>query len=63
MRRKNDRGLIAAELDPRLRDLWPEAFWLVMNKTQLSYTCEAPSDFPMQVRTEALVRAVRSLLV
>ena len=61
--RKNDRGLIVPELDPRLRGLWPEAFWLVMNKTQLSYTCEAPSDFPMQVRTEALVRAVRSLLV
>ena len=61
--RKNDRGLIVPELDPRLRELWPEAFWLVMNKTQLSYTCEAPSDFPMQVRTEALVRAVRSLLV
>ena len=59
--RKNDRGLIVPELDPRLRELWPEAFWLVMNKTQLSYTCEAPSDFQMQVRTEALVRAVRSL--
>ena len=61
--RKNDRGLIKPELDPAVRELWPEAFWLVMNKTQLSYTCEAPSDFPMQVRTEALVRAVRSLLV
>ena len=61
--RKNDRGLIVPELDPRLRELWPEAFWLVMNKTQLSYTCEAPSDFQLQVRTEALVRAVRSLLV
>jgi hypothetical protein len=61
--RKNDRGLIKPELDPAVRELWPEAFWLVMNKTQLSYTCEAPSDFQMQVRTEALVRAVRSLLV
>jgi hypothetical protein len=61
--RKNDRGLIVPELDPRLRDLWPEAFWLVMNKTKLSYTCEAPSDFPMETRVEALVRAVRSLLV
>ena len=61
--RKNDRGLIVPELDPRLRDLWPEAFWLVMNKTKLNYTCEAPSDFPMEIRVEALVRAVRSLLV
>ena len=60
--RKNDRGLIVPELGPRLRELWPEAFWLVMNKTPLSYTCEAPSDFPMEVRLEALVQAVRSLL-
>lgn len=61
--RQNNRGLIAPEMDPRLRDLWPEAFWLVMNKTKLSYTCEAPSDFPMEAREEALVRAVRSLLI
>ena len=60
--RQNDRGLIAPEMDPRLRDLWPEAVWLVMNKTKLSYTCEAPSDFPIATRVEALVRAVRSLL-
>jgi len=49
-------------MNPKLRELWPEAFWLVMNKTKLSYTCEAPSDFPMETRVEALVRAVRSLL-
>ena len=61
--RKNDRGLIVPELDPRLRELWPEAFWLVMNKTKLSYTCEAPSDFPMETRVAVLVRAVKSLLV
>jgi len=60
--RKNDRGLIVPEMDPRLRDLWPEAFWLVMNKTKLSYTCEAPSDFPIEIRVEALMRAVQSLL-
>ena len=60
--RQNDRGLIAPEMDPRLRDLWPEAFWLVMNKTKLSYTCEAPSDFPIATRVKALVGAVRSLL-
>jgi len=60
--RKNDHGLIQPEMDPAVRKLWPEAFWLVMNKTQLSYTCEAPSDFPMETRVETLVRAVRSLL-
>ena len=61
--RRNDRGLIVPEMDPSLRDLWPEAFWLVMNKTKLSYTCEAPSDFPMETRVEVLAEAVRSLLV
>jgi hypothetical protein len=60
--RKNDHGLIRPELDPAVRKLWPEAFWLVMNKTKLSYTCEAPSDFPIETRVEALVRAARSLL-
>ena len=60
--RKNDLGLIRPELNPTVRELWPEAFWLVMNKTRLSYTCEAPSDFPMEVRVEALVAAVKRLL-
>lgn len=60
--RKNDHGLIQPELDPAVRDLWPEAFWLVMNKTRLSYTCEAPSDFAMEVRVKALVTATRVLL-
>ncbi|MBC8325404.1 MAG: M14 family metallocarboxypeptidase [Verrucomicrobia subdivision 3 bacterium] len=60
--RNNDSGLIKPELDPAVRELWPEAFWLVMNKTRLSYTCEAPSDFEMAVRVEALVTAVRALL-
>ena len=60
--RNNDRGLIKPELDPAVRKLWPEAFWLVMNKTRLSYTCEAPSDFEIEVRVEALVSAARALL-
>ena len=60
--RKNDRGLIHPELDPAVRELWPEAFWLVMNKTRLSYTCEAPSDFPMATRVSALTKAVQVLL-
>jgi hypothetical protein len=33
-----------------------------MNKTRLSYTCEAPSDFAMEVRVNALVTAARVLL-
>ena len=60
--RNNDRGLIKPELDPVVRKLWPEAFWLVMHKTRLSYTCEAPSDFEIEARVEALVSAARALL-
>jgi protein MpaA len=60
--RKNNHGLIRPKLNPAERELWPEAFWLVMNKTRLSYTCEAPSDFEMEVRVEALVTAARVLL-
>jgi len=60
--RNNDHGLIKPELDPAVRKLWPEAFWLVMNKTRLSYTCEAPSDFEIEARVEALVSAARALL-
>ena len=60
--RTNGFGLIKPELNPAVRKLWPEAFWLVMNKTRLSYTCEAPSDFEMEVRVEALVAAAKALL-
>lgn len=55
-------GIIHPELDPLKRPQWPEAFWLVQHKTRLSYTLEAPSDFPMATRVAALVTAVRAIL-
>ena len=55
-------GVIRAELDPKTRPLWPEAFWLLQHKTRLSYTPEAPSDFPLQMRVNALVTAVQAAL-
>jgi murein peptide amidase A len=55
-------GVIRAELDPTMRPLWPEAFWLLQHKTRLSYTPEAPSDFPLQMRVNALVTAVQAAL-
>lgn len=55
-------GIIHPELDPLKRPQWPEAFWLVQHKTRLSYTLEAPSDFPMATRVAALVTAVRATL-
>ena len=42
------------------RPEWPEALWLVHNRSRHSYTLEAPSDFPLEVRVSALAKAVRA---
>jgi murein peptide amidase A len=55
-------GIIRPDIDPEKRPQWPEAFYLVMNKTRHSYTLEAPSDFPLATRVAALVAAVRTAL-
>lgn len=55
-------GIINPNLDPNSRPDWPEAFWLLQNKTRQSYTLEAPSDFPLEVRVNALVTAVNAAL-
>jgi hypothetical protein len=53
-------GIIRPNLDPASRPEWPEAFYLIQRKTRLSYTCEAPSDFALPVRVQALVKAVEA---
>jgi hypothetical protein len=53
-------GIIRPSVDPRARPQWPESFFLLTHKTRLSYTLEAPSDFPLAVRTGALVAAVNA---
>ncbi len=55
-------GIIRPSIDPRSRPQWPEAFYLLTHKTRLSYTLEAPSDFPLACRVEALVAAVNAAL-
>jgi murein peptide amidase A len=55
-------GIIRPDIDPRVRPQWPEAFYLLTHKTRLSYTLEAPSDFPLPVRVAALVTAVETAL-
>ncbi len=55
-------GIIRPNLDPATRPQWAEAFYLIVNKTRLSFTLEAPSDFPLTTRVNALVTGVRSLL-
>ena len=53
-------GIIRPKLDPASRPEWPEAFYLITHKTRLSYTMEAPSDFPLPIRVAALVAAVKA---
>jgi protein MpaA len=55
-------GIIRPSIDPRTRPEWPEAFFLLTHKTRLSYTLEAPSDFPLLERVTALVTGVRTAL-
>ena len=40
---------------------WPEAFYLVHHKSPLSYTLEAPSDFPLATRVQALAAGVQAV--
>ncbi len=56
-------GVIRPDIDPRSRPDWPEAFFLFTQKTRLSYTLEAPSDFPLPTRIDALVTGVQAALV
>ena len=53
-------GIICANPDLQTRKDWPEAFYLIHNKTARSYTLEAPSDFPLVTRIQALCRGVQS---
>ena len=55
-------GIIRPSTDPRSRPDWPEAFWLLTHRTRHSYTLEAPSDFPLATRVNALVAGVKAVL-
>lgn len=59
-RQTHSAGIIRPPLDPAARPQWPEAFWLFRHKTGLSYTVEAPSDYPLGVRVAALRAATLS---
>ena len=50
-------GILRPNIDPRFRPDWPEAFYLITHKTRQSYTVEAPSDFALPVRVNALAAA------
>jgi hypothetical protein len=45
-----------------LRPDWPEAFYLIHHQSRQGCTLEAPSDFPLGVRVDALVAGVNATL-
>ena len=55
-------GILRPNIDPRSRPDWPEAFYLITHKTRQSYTVEAPSDFPMATRVNALAAAANVII-
>ena len=56
-------GIIHPKINPAERPDWPEAVYLISHKARQGYTLEAPSDFPLAVRVDALVAAVNELLI
>ena len=57
-----ENGVINPQKDPFDRPQWPEALYLITNKTRLSYTLETPSSLPLETRVTAQVKAVRAVL-
>jgi len=60
-RAAND-GIVRPNIKPHERPDWPEAFYLITQKSRRGYTLEAPSDFPLPVRVNALVAGVNAAL-
>lgn len=55
-------GIVRPVAETHARKDWPEAFFLISHKTDLSYTLEAPSDFPLSPRVAALVAGVNAAI-
>ncbi len=55
-------GIIRPVIIPQDRPDWPEALYLISHKSRQGYTLEAPSDFPLPTRVNALVTAVDAVL-
>jgi len=53
-------GVIHPKIIPAKRPDWPEALYLLSRKSRQGYTLEAPSDFPLATRVNALVAAVNA---
>jgi len=55
-------GIIRPLLNPEERDKWPEAIYLQVHHTRLSYTIESPSALPLETRVSALRTALRTAI-
>jgi murein peptide amidase A len=55
-------GIIRPLLNPAERDKWPEAIYLQVHHTRLSYTIESPSALPLEARITALRTAMRTAI-
>jgi len=55
-------GIVRPNISPSERPDWPEAFYLITQKSRQGYTLEAPSDFPLATRVNALVAAVNAAI-
>jgi len=56
-------GIIRPNTLPSDRPDWPEAFYLITHKSRQGCTLEAPSDFPLPVRVNALTAAVNAAVI
>jgi hypothetical protein len=56
------KGVIRPNVPPQDRPQWAEAIFLISHKTRMSYTLETPSDYPLLLRVQAHVAAVRAVL-
>ena len=55
-------GIIRPNVRPEERPQWPETIFLLTHKTRQTYTLESPSDFPLETRVRAQMRAVETIL-
>lgn len=51
-------GIIHPDIDPAIRETWPEALYLREHHTHCSYTLETPSAFPLKERVTTMATAV-----
>lgn len=51
-------GVIQPNINRAQMPDWPEAIYLILNKTSIGYTLEAPSNFPLTRRVDSMIAGV-----